>query len=372
MQKILFLTATDWWWAKQRPQFIAEGLSEFYKITYTFPRTYKTRNIVKCQKATNPNLELDQVFKLPLDRFRLIRSINRMLLLLQLRPIIPLYDIIWITHPDIYKQIKSILPLNTSIVYDCMDDYLEFPNTKRNKKEASGIFNNERMLVNNANILIFSAEYLRNKVLARYESQKKCSIVNNAVSKEFLLRSDDEQYSFPGFHDFKGHIKLVYTGTISAWFDFDLIIRSLKRFDNIVYILAGPLEIKVPSNSRIIYLGPLSHQNIKKLYNIADAFIMPFHDEELIRSVDPVKVYEYISGCKPVIVLKYSGTDKFKDFVYRYSNPEEFIALVGQLSERNLKLKKSKEECNVFTRANTWESRVKEIVFGLTPKPEKT
>jgi teichuronic acid biosynthesis glycosyltransferase TuaH len=372
MQKILYLTATNWWWAKQRPQFIAEGLSEFYKITYTFPKIYKTRNIVKCENVTNPNLELNQVFKLPMDRIRWVRSLNRILLILQLRSIIPLYDIIWITHPNIYKQIKSILPANPRIVYDCMDDYLEFPNTKRNKKAAKETFDNEKALVIISEVLIFSAEHLKNKVIARYELLRNYLIVNNAVSKEFLLQINDELFHFPGIHDHKDHIKLVYTGTISAWFDFDLVVRSLNDFDNIIYILAGPLEINIPSNSRIIYLGSISHQNIKKIYNIADAFVMPFHDEELIRSVDPVKVYEYISGCKPIIVLKYSGTDKFEDFVYRYSSPEEYITLVGQLSEGIMKMKKSTDDCNAFTSTNTWEKRVKEIVSRLTGKPDKT
>ncbi|MCJ7449541.1 MAG: hypothetical protein MUO72_17840 [Bacteroidales bacterium] len=368
MQKILYLTATNWWWAKQRPQFIAEGLSEFYKITYIFPKIYKTGNIVKYQEDTNPNLELHQVYKLPLDRFSLIRFINRMLLMLQLRSIIPLYDIIWITHPNIYKQIKAILPVNTRIIYDCMDDHLEFPNTKRNKKEAHEIFDSEKVLVNNADVLIFSAEYLKNKVLARYGSQKNCLIINNAVSKEFLCQTDDEWYSFPGIHDYKGYIKLVYTGTISAWLDFGIIKESLSRFGNIVYLLAGPREVNIPLNDRIIYLGLVKHEEINGLLSYSDALVMPFLNCELIRSVDPVKVYEYISICKPAIILKYGETDKFKDFVYRYSNPAEYFELVGQLAKGNLKVKKTAEECNAFVKANTWESRVKEIVVRLEDK----
>jgi glycosyltransferase involved in cell wall biosynthesis len=371
MQKILYLTATNWWWAKQRPQFIAEGLSDFYKITYVFPKTYRTSNIVKYPEVKNPNLELCQFIKLPLDRFGVIKFVNKLLFILQLRSMIPLYDIIWITHPDIYRQIDSELPVRSVIVYDCMDDHLEFPDVKRDKKKSSEIFSNEKKLLNIADVLIFSAEYLKNKVMTRYESEKQCSVINNAVSKEFLNREDDERYSFSGIDDYEGHIKLVYTGTISAWFDFELVLRSLEKFKNIVYILAGPSEINIPLNSRIRYSGPLSHKSIKKMYNIADAFIMPFRKEELIRSVDPVKVYEYISGCKPVIVLKYEGTDKFEDFVLRYSTPEEYFSLVGQLVEGNLKMKKSAEECDAFANANTWENRVKEIVFRLKDKCDK-
>jgi len=38
--KILYLMHVDWEWIKQRPQFIAEGLSKFYDVHVFFPVSY--------------------------------------------------------------------------------------------------------------------------------------------------------------------------------------------------------------------------------------------------------------------------------------------------------------------------------------------
>ncbi|MFR4697112.1 MAG: hypothetical protein ACLT8V_00275 [Streptococcus salivarius] len=40
---------------------------------------------------------------------------------------------------------------------------------------------------------------------------------------------------------------LAYVGTISHWFDFDILLKSLKDFKNIEYRLIGPvMELQFP------------------------------------------------------------------------------------------------------------------------------
>ena len=47
--------------------------------------------------------------------------------------------------------------------------------------------------------------------------------------------------------------------------------------------------------------------------------MMPFILNELIESVDPVKLYEYINFEKNIICIKYDEILRFKDFVYFYN-----------------------------------------------------
>ena len=45
---------------------------------------------------------------------------------------------------------------------------------------------------------------------------------------------------------------LAYVGTISHWFDFDILLKSLKDFKNIEYRLIGPVSgVTIPENERI-------------------------------------------------------------------------------------------------------------------------
>ena len=55
----------------------------------------------------------------------------------------------------------------------------------------------------------------------------------------------------------------AYVGTISHWFDFDILLKSLNEFEDIEYRLIGPVSgVTIPENDRIKYLGSVDHQDI--------------------------------------------------------------------------------------------------------------
>ena len=88
----------------------------------------------------------------------------------------------------------------------------------------------------------------------------------------------------------------------------DLIIKSLGYIPNIQYLLFGPAETKIPKHHGIIHCGPIEHQFVPSIMSMADTLVMPFKISELVRSVDPVKVYEYICSGKPALVVGYEET----------------------------------------------------------------
>ena len=89
----------------------------------------------------------------------------------------------------------------------------------------------------------------------------------------------------------------------------------------------------------------------------ADVLIMPFNLNELILSVNPVKLYEYVLSGKPCLAPKYGETEPFQDYVYLYYNKEDAINTITAILAGNLGTKKSKEDCTAFARQNTWEER---------------
>ena len=83
---------------------------------------------------------------------------------------------------------------------------------------------------------------------------------------------------------------------------------------------------------------------------------------ELVKSVNPVKLYEYIYSGVPVISVKYGETEKFSDYIYLYTTTEEFLGLIDLVKQNKLKPKKPLGESVEFAKANTWQMRVKEII----------
>ena len=352
---IMYVSHISWDWIKQRPHFLAEELQSYYNVDVYVRMDYKRNNLI------NNNTYLNRVFKLfqlPFCRFKIIKKINNWLFGIFLKVRIYRYEVIWITSPSQYSLLKDSLH-NKIIVYDCMDDHIEFPNLS--DKERFIFSNNEKHLIQKADIILVSSNSLKNTLKKRYELSHceldKIHLINNGISQLEVNSSLSNRE--------KNVYRVVYIGTISKWFNFSLIIKSLEKFNNLEYHLYGPIETEIPSHERIVYHGVIPHSKINQIMNDADGLIMPFILNKLILSVDPVKLYEYIASLRPVISVKYGETMRFSNFVYLYSNEEEYLKLISDLIENKLKLKYSRQDVISFLQDNTWKKRsiqIKEII----------
>lgn len=361
IKKILYLTGTDWFWPKQRPQFLAESLSAYYYVTYVYHKTYRVENISNSSFPERPDLEILRLFRLPFDRFSFVRFLNKLLTILQLWHKISRSDVIWISHPNMFGVVKQVIGRHKIVIYDCMDDHLEFPAIKNSSFKLKEYRRTEQELISRANHIFVSAGYLQKKLAGRYKVGKNFTLLNNGISSSMFRYRTDLMNNIFNADRFNGLIKIVYTGTISGWFDFDLLKMSIERFSNIIFILIGPTEVEIPVCDKIVHLGPVPHDHLRSAYHNADALIMPFNQSELVRSVNPVKLYEYIFSNKPAIIPALPETEKFSGYVYRYSTVQEFLSLLDRLTINKLPALRSAEDCESFARENVWEKRSERI-----------
>ena len=354
--KILYLMHVDWNWIKQRPHFIAEKLRD----NGVEIDIYYTKYFYKGKLTVNDrgNLSIHSIPRLPLSRFKIIKFINEHLYKNLIYRLIKKnkYDFVYITHPSLF-----IDKINVPIIYDCMDDVLAFsPEAESNKL----IFNKESKLVNQAKYVLFTAENLKNTVLKRFRlpNSEKYLINNNAIELPKFSKSV-EKYDLGA----SNKIKLTYIGTITEWFDFEMLEKlDTSKFE---FHLFGPIyniEQKFPDN--FIIHGTVSRDLIFSIMQSSDILIMPFRVTELIKSVNPVKLYEYIYSCKPIITVRYGESEKFSDFVYLYenSNAKSFEDCIKQIEYNGMDSKNSKENCIEFVKNNTWNKRAKDILALIT------
>lgn len=153
--------------------------------------------------------------------------------------------------------------------------------------------------------------------------------MNNAVSDSLLNRYRGKNSLLEKTKSLNKNKVITYIGTISQWINWDLILKSLKSFDNIEYHFYGPLDCTVPSHERIFYKGILPQNKIADAMQASDLLVMPFYVNSLIESVNPVKLYEYILSGIPSMACGYSESEKFSDYVYLYYN-EKIIWILFQ------------------------------------------
>lgn len=345
--RLLYVMENDWDWIKQRPHFLAEELSKHFNVLVLYKRQTRRANLVQNTSAVRRR----PIFQLPFLRFRVFRVLNSIAFAAQLNiwSILFAPRIIWYSHP--FAHIISRKGIKT--IYDCMDDHLTWDHTSQGeaKRETT---ENERRLLEKSDLTVFSSETLRVTVTGRAE----CS--HNLVAPNAFGGSIIEQSDTPAAPHPDNIYRICYFGFIASHFDFSSLHYCLDRLTGVELHLYGPKEVDIPMHNQIIYHGALPHADLMKVAIEYDAFILPFHLTPLIRSVDPVKLYEYINLGKNVIAVRYRETEKFLDFAYLYSTREELLDLILRLSSTR-EMKYSNEQRIDFLRVNSWSERAKLI-----------
>lgn len=359
MKKILYFSSIPWGWIKQRPHFLAEGLARENVVDYYAEMRWREKYYK--HPIMGNNLKIINLFKLPI--FKYYSIINNFLVAVQLFFYIRRYDLIWVNgRCDIFQfnflQKKII---NKKIIYDCLDDQIEFPSVKSNPKYLERIYNGENFLVKNANVIFCSSKTLSKVISDRYNVDRNIHIVNNGIRVYNDLKTNNFENTNYLIKQTSNNKIITYIGTISEWLDIQLLIEAGEKIDGIEFHLYGPSEIDIPQNRNVKYGGILKHEEVFKAMEVSNALVMPFKINNLIKSVNPVKLYEYIYSRKVVLASDYEETKQFEKYVYLYKSSESFMSFCKKISFGNLNPKVSSLECQEFCKENTWEKRIEEI-----------
>jgi len=353
---IVFNSHIDWSWIKQRPQFIAEGLSDYYDVHVLYRKQYHKDTL---STINDSRTILHPYYTLPalgdrfwfLTRTNLITKRKRLAALLQSTQA----EMLWINHPvQVYEIPKWYHGI---IIYDCMDDQfnLECPPVWERK-----ISDAEAKLIEKADIVFASSSYLQSLLKERYPEQSSCIyLVRNACSVDFASRP------FVLYDHNPGKVVAGYIGTIASWFDFEKVMISLERFPNLHYQLIGPVKHpNPPQHPRLHYEGPVPHDQLESFIKDISFLVMPFVLNQIVRAVDPVKIYEYISFGRNIISVDYEEVHRFRDFLTLYSDTDSYCTAIGKLLNNHSLLFTQKEAFD-FLQQNTWDKRVEKIIMIL-------
>lgn len=352
-KSIVYIMNVDWFWIKQRPHFIAELLNEKFDVHVIFQYRYNRKGF---QQASVSNINLNPVYVIPKgDRSYLGRMINKKIKSSVVKRIIKRVNanIIYLTYPNQVELIPA--GFNGTVIYDCMDDHPAFVS---NDIDRNNMIMQEEKLINNADCVFISSEHLGDVLNKRYDINKlenKLHLIRNGYNGEVIKKKEittqkNKTYTF------------AYFGTISNWFNFDFILRSLDDFSNLQYELYGPVAgIDIPQHQRIHYHGTVEHDKLYDNIKHVDCLIMPFIVNDIIESVDPVKLYEYINFNKNILVSYYKEIDRFDKFVYFYNNYDGFSSQISKLMNTN-KVKYNELDRQNFLSKNSWKCRTEEII----------
>lgn len=358
-QRIMYIMNVDWDWAKQRPHFLAQHLSRLHDVVILYPYSLRRNHLAK---NSRDGVRLYPFFRLPFGgRFAFIGKLNVFLFRVMAKIFLKFNrpDIVWISSPELFEYLPK--HFSSKLIYDCMDDVLAFP---RNAKRIDLLMASENELIKSSSLVFCSSANLRDKLILRAGHPEKYSVIYNAFEPSAF--SSNPASTVP---DKIGRtFVLGYIGTISSWLDFDVLIKIVDHFEAVEIHLMGPIEnlgMAMPQHERIKFIGAVRHEEIQTFVSGFDALMMPFQVTELIQSVDPVKLYEYVFFDKPIVSVSYPEIERFSDFVDFYTDHSGLILIINRYLTEGFRKKYSDNERLQFISSNTWSDRACQIQVSL-------
>ncbi|PSW03902.1 glycosyltransferase [Photobacterium lipolyticum] len=192
----------------------------------------------------------------------------------------------------------------TSTALDMMDD---FPCFFSGLSRVSVGKTLERM-IQQVDLCIYSSTSLGEKYsLTNLNSM----LVLNACDEHFLQKAQSRKRN-PRTE------KLIfgYVGTVATWFDWDVVLKLSSQYPESEIHIVGPNYSSTPSAlpTNVTLFPAIEHSKVSEVIATFDYGLIPFKQNELTESVDPVKYYEYLAHQIPVI------STPFGQMKYRIEN----------------------------------------------------
>lgn len=360
--KLLYVMHIDWYWIKQRPQFLAEKLATYYDLLVIYPFNYRRKNL---QKRNIPSeIKISPLFSIPKEKyFYPVKLLNLLFKKLYVSMVSIFFspDCIWVSHPTMYRYMGRS---KARLVYECMDDYVSMAESPESARE---ILDAEAKIIARADHVIVTSDHLKNVLMERHPNTNPdhIHVIRNGFDGK-IIEPEDRPKSDDIF-------RIGYVGTISHWFDWPLIEASLRDFPNIEYHLIGPVtaDANPVQHPRVRYYGTVEHDRLYETVRDFDCMIMPFVLNDIVKSVDPVKLYEYINYNKNILCVRYDEVLRFEPLVYFYTHYDEYCGKLKWMIEQDGVLKYTDIKRREFLIHSSWARRAASIMEIITDSSGK-
>lgn len=162
-----------------------------------------------------------------------------------------------------------------------------------------------------------------------------------------------------------------YIGILEARVDTDLLLDVInKNPDKTVAIIGGTLS-RMPWQKKtfnpkvlkkfknVVWCGRVPYNEMNLFVHSFDVAIVPHKITALTKSMDPMKIYEYLAAGKPVVTTSVVDHKKFKGLIYSAKNNTEFISMINEaLTNDNDGARAKRQE---LARHFSWTNRFSEM-----------
>jgi glycosyltransferase involved in cell wall biosynthesis len=161
--------------------------------------------------------------------------------------------------------------------------------------------------------------------------------------------------------------RAVYVGTMAAWFDFELVALAARRRPKISFVLIGPPELarrRLPQLPNLHVIGSRPWDELPAHLQHAAIGLIPFdvrNHRDLVRGVNPLKLYEYAACGLPVVSAAWPELRRLGAPIALADGPDEFIAAL----DRTLEAPPPPEVLKAFATQHDWSAALDRLLASV-------
>ncbi len=164
----------------------------------------------------------------------------------------------------------------------------------------------------------------------------------------------------------KGPI-IGYVGNLSSRIDIDLLEYIAKDRPHWNLVLIGSMHLskevlmRLSDYENVHFLGVKIYAKVRQYISNFDVAIIPHLDNDLTRSMNPLKLFVYCSMNVPVVTTDVANIDELRDMVAVASGKNDFVAKVENVLRMDRTAGVNRKHMEVLEK-ETWNERVQKIL----------
>jgi glycosyltransferase involved in cell wall biosynthesis len=232
-------------------------------------------------------------------------------------------------------------------LYYCIDDYALWPGM-----ESHHVRRMERRLASAVDAIVVSSDAL---ATAMRDSGKPVHLLSHGV--------DAEHFGVAPVHRLGQAFEIVYFGLIDERMDQDLVLAVAAALPRASIRLIGPVVTDVNRLTQVANIrleGAVPYQNLPEVVATADLFILPYVLSELAKSINPIKLKEYLACGRPVVATALPEVQKLAGLVAVARDQAHFVEMTRAAAAQRLPV--DRQAVQAFVAAESWHAKA--VAFG--------
>ncbi len=262
---------------------------------------------------------------------------------------------VWVTVPTVADAVQR--GRWQRIVFNRSDEFSKFP-----EADADLIAPLEDRLLRFSDEVVYVNHTLFNRERDQCHS---AHFIGHGVDVEHFQRDRNTGPVPDRMRNLPRPIFGFYGGLDDFTLDRELMVKVARHVHPGTFVIIGPKVMDtsaLEAEPNVRYLGPIPYKQLPEYAAQFDVGIMPWQQNEWIRSCNPIKLKEYLALGFPIVTIGFSELQPYRKIVYSAESHDGFLdALDRALVEKDESLVRRRRQS---VAGDTWD-RIADRVGAL-------